>query len=124
MKPQNGFIKNRIRSFKFAFAGAWALLRKEPSVQVQAGIAVIVTIAGIYFDITRTEWMFQVLAMGLVLSAEGLNTAIEKIADFIHPEFHLKIGEIKDVSAGAVTFAAITAFIVGVFIYFPYFTNL
>ncbi|WP_031425520.1 diacylglycerol kinase family protein [Flavimarina sp. Hel_I_48] len=119
MNKEEGFIRNRLRSFKFAFAGAWALIRKEPSVQVQAGTGILVTLAGIYFEIDRIEWIFQILAMGLVLSAEGLNTAIEKISDFIHPEFHVKIGEIKDVSAGAVTFAALAALGVGIFIYAP-----
>ncbi|KKL97791.1 hypothetical protein LCGC14_1830850, partial [marine sediment metagenome] len=83
MIKEGGYVRNRLRSFKYAFVGAWSLLKKEPSVQVQTGIAIVVTAAGFYFEITRIEWMFQVLAMGLVLSAEGLNTAIEKIADFI-----------------------------------------
>lgn len=124
MIKKGGFVRNRLRSFKFAFRGAWSLIRREPSIQVQTGIAIIVTAAGFYFEITRTEWIFQVLAMGIVLTAEGLNTAIEKIADFIHPEFHIKIGVIKDVSAGAVTFAAIAAFIIGVLIYWPYIMEL
>ena len=55
----------------------------------------------------------------LVVAVEGLNTAIEKIADFIHPDYHKKIGVIKDVSAGAVTFAAVIAAIIGGIIYIP-----
>jgi diacylglycerol kinase (ATP) len=39
------------------------------------------------FDISKTDWLFQTLAIGLVLSVEGLNTAVEKMADFIHPIF-------------------------------------
>ena len=120
MDKNGGYVYNRLRSFKFAFAGAWALIRKEPSIQVQSGISIIMIGAGFYFEITRIEWMFQILSIGLVLSTEGLNTAIEKVADFIHPEFHVKIGAIKDVSAGAVTFAAIVSFIIGIFIYWPY----
>ena len=63
--------------------------------------------------------MFQILAIGLVLAVEGLNTAVEKIADFIHPEFHEKIGFIKDIAAGAVFFAAMTAIAIGSLIYIP-----
>jgi diacylglycerol kinase (ATP) len=48
-----------------------------------------------------------------------LNTAAEKIADFIHPEYHAKIGFIKDIAAGAVFFAAATAITVGCLIYLP-----
>ena len=53
------------------------------------------------------------------MSIEGLNTAVEKIADFIHPEFHSRIGFIKDIAAGAVFFAALTAIIIGLMIYVP-----
>ena len=49
-----------------------------------------------------------------MLGIEGLNTAVEKIADFIHPEFHERIGFIKDIAAGAVFFAAMTAIAVAV----------
>ena len=106
---------------KFAVQGALKLLTTEHSVMTQVGIGVILTICGFVFDISRTDWMFQIFAIGLVLSVEGLNTAIEKIADFIHPEFHEKIGFIKDIAAGAVFFAAMTAIAIGCFIYIPKF---
>jgi diacylglycerol kinase (ATP) len=89
---------------------------------VQSTLAVLVTIAGFYFNISHEEWLFQTLAIGLVLSIEGLNTAVEKVADFIHPEFHKKIGFIKDIAAGAVFFAAMTAIAIGLMIYLPKFT--
>lgn len=114
------FITGRIKGGGYAIKGAWLLLKHEASIQVQFVIAVIITIAGFYFDITATEWIFQMLAIGLVMTAEGLNTATEKIADFVHPDFHNKIGHIKDVAAGAVFFAAVTAALIGGIIYFPY----
>jgi diacylglycerol kinase (ATP) len=79
------------------------------------------TIAGFYFNISTTEWIFQIFAIGLVMSVEGLNTAVEKVADFIHPEYHEKIGFIKDIAAGAVFFSALTAVAVGLLIYLPKF---
>jgi diacylglycerol kinase (ATP) len=88
---------------------------------VQSSIALLMVIAGFYFEIDRVEWILQILAFGLVLSIEGMNTAVEKIADFIHPEFHDRIGFIKDIAAGAVFFAAIAAIIVGLLIYVPKF---
>lgn len=69
--------------------------------------------------ISNVEWMFQFFAIGLVISTEALNTAIEKIADYIHPEFDHKIGVIKDIGAGAVLFAAIFGLIILCFIYVP-----
>jgi diacylglycerol kinase (ATP) len=55
----------------------------------------------------------------MILGVEGINTAVEKTADYIHPEFDTKIGFIKDISAGAVMFVAIGATIVGCIIYVP-----
>ncbi len=46
------------------------------------------TIVGFVMQISATEWMFQLLAIALVLVAESLNTGIEKLADFVHPDFH------------------------------------
>ncbi|MDT0644167.1 diacylglycerol kinase family protein [Zunongwangia sp. F363] len=117
---RDSFLGKRIRGGGYAMKGAWLLLRHEPSVQVQFVIAVGVTIAGFYFDISKTEWMFQFTAIGLVMGCEGLNTAVEAMADFVHPDFHSKIGHIKDVAAGAVFFTAVIAVIIAGFIYLPY----
>lgn len=114
------FITGRIRGGGYALKGAWLLIRHEPSIQVQFALAIIMTIAGFYFDITATEWIMQLLAIGLVMCTEGLNTAVENIADFVHADYHVKIGRIKDVAAGAVFFAAIIAVIIGGIIYIPY----
>ncbi len=115
------YLGKRLKSFKYATIGAWMLLKNEASIQVQAVIAVVITIAGFYYNISSTEWLAQTLAIGLVMSIEGLNTAAEEIANFVHPNFHNKIGYIKDVAAGAVFFAAIAAIVVSCIIYFPKF---
>lgn len=117
---KNSFLGKRIRGGGYAIKGAWLLLKHEPSIQVQFVISILVCIAGWYFEITRTEWMFQFFAIGLVMASEGLNTAMEAMADFVHPDFHSKIGHIKDVAAGAVFIAALIAVIIACFIYFPY----
>ena len=63
--------------------------------------------------------MFQILAISLVLTTESLNTAIEKILDFVHPDYNEKVGYIKDISAGAVFFAFIFALFTALMIYLP-----
>jgi len=120
-QKDNTFFTGRFKSMGFALKGAIKLITTEHSVMVQFSIGVLLVVAGIYFDITMTEWLFQTLAIGLVLSIEGLNTAVEKIADFIHPNYHEKIGFIKDIAAGAVFFAAMTAIAIGLLIYIPKF---
>ncbi len=120
-QKDNTFFTGRFKSMGFALQGAIKLITTEHSVMVQFSIAILLIFFGFYLHISATEWMFQTLAIGLVLSVEGLNTAIEKIADFIHPEYHAKIGFIKDIAAGAVFFAAMTAIAIGLLIYVPKF---
>ncbi len=103
----------------FALRGALLLIRTEASIKVQVGITVLVTIAGFYYSLSATEWILQIFAIGLVMGIEGMNTAVEKIADYIQPEFDKKIGFIKDISAGAVMLVSIAASIIGVIIYLP-----
>src|SRR3970040_3058122 len=104
-QKDNTFFTGRLKSVTYAFKGAVKLITTEHSVMVQFSIGILISIAGFYYGISKTEWLFQTLAIGLVMSIEGLNTAIEKIADFIHPSYHEKIGFIKDISAGTVFFA-------------------
>ena len=113
------FIKGRCKGAVYAFRGMIILLKTEASIQVQTLLGLIMIFPGFYYNISKTEWMFQILAIGLILSIEALNTAVEEIADFIHPEFHNKIGLIKDIAAGAVFFSAIIATIIGGLIYLP-----
>ncbi|QCX38024.1 diacylglycerol kinase family protein [Aureibaculum algae] len=120
--PNDSFLKGRLRSLKFALRGAFLLITTEHSIMVQFSIAVLITIFGFVMQISATEWMFQLLAIGMVLVAESLNTGIEKLSDFIHPDYHKRIGFIKDISAGAATFAAIIAVIIGLIIYIPKFS--
>ena len=117
--PNDGFIRGRLRSMTFALKGMWLLITTEDSIKAQLFFGVIATCLGFYFDISMTEWMIQFIVIGMVLVAEALNTAIEKIADFIHPDFHEKIGFIKDIAAGAPAFAAFTSLIIAVIIYLP-----
>lgn len=117
--PKESFAKNRIKSVGFALRGAILLIRTEASIKIQVFLAIVMTALGFYFDISNTEWILQILAIAMVMGVEGANTAIEKICDFVHPEFDSKIGFIKDVSAGAVMLVSIGAAIVGLIIYLP-----
>lgn len=122
IKPTDNFIVRRIKSFKYAAKGGWILLTTEHSVIVQAIIGVIMTVVGFIIQLSTTEWMFQTIAIAIVLIAEAANTAIEYLCDFIHPDYHKKIGSIKDIAAGIPFFAAIFAVIIGLIIYVPKFT--
>ncbi len=121
---QDGFVKGRLKSLRFAFRGMLILVRSEHSIMVQLGIGVLVSVLGYFVGLSRTEWILQTICIGMVLSAEGLNTAVEKLCDFVHPGPDPRIGRIKDISAGGVGFAAVAAVVVGIIIYGPKVVNL
>ena len=121
---KDGFVKRRLKGVKYALKGIVILATTEDSIKAQFFIGLFVIALGFIFNISSTEWMIQLTVTGLVLVAEALNTAVEKVADFIHPEFHDKIGVIKDVAAGAAGFAAIISLIVGCIIYIPKITSI
>ncbi len=114
------FLVGRAKSLKYAVKGMFLLLRTEHSIISQFSVGLLFFGLGFYFNITSLEWIIQIFLVGFILATEGLNTAIEKICDFIHPDYHKKIGFIKDISAGAVSFAVSTALIIATIIYFPY----
>lgn len=119
--PKESFLVNRIKSVGYALKGALLLIKTEASIKIQVAIAVIMTAMGFYFNISATEWILQIFAISMVLGIEGLNTAVEKISDFIQPEYDDKIGFIKDISAGAVMLVSIGSSIIGLIIYLPKF---
>jgi len=121
MAKKESFIINRVKSVRYAFKGALYLIKTEAAIKVQLACAILITIAGFYFDISNTEWLIQIIFIGLVIGLEGVNTAIEYLSDFIHPDLHSSIGRIKDISAGAVFIAAVSAFVAALIIYIPKF---
>ena len=106
------FLKGRLKGLKYAFKGLYLLFKTEHSIMAQTIIFSLTILLGFILEISKQDWINQTITMGLVLSIEGMNTGIEKLADFVHEEDHPKIGFIKDVSAGAVAFAAFTFLIV------------
>ncbi len=119
MTKKESFLTKRIKGVGYAYKGAKLLLKNEASIKVQFAIALLTTVAGFFFHISSTEWMLQLLAIALVMGLEGMNSAIEELADFVHPDRHPKIGLVKDIAAGAVFFAAVFAISIGLIIYIP-----
>jgi diacylglycerol kinase len=120
MKESNKFsIRKRIKSFSFAFNGIIKLIKNEHNARIHLVAMICVVIFGILLKIEPAEWISIVIVVGLVLLSELFNTAIEKLADMVDPEWNTKIGHIKDYSAGAVLISAIIAFIAGGLIFIP-----
>jgi diacylglycerol kinase len=82
-------------------------------------LAVISLILGFWLKISYTEWLVLVVAIGFVLSLEMLNTMVETILDIIEPNKSPKVKQVKDIIAGAVLIACLTALILGFIIFLP-----
>lgn len=104
---------DRLRSFAYAWAGLRTLLRTQHNAWIHTAATLLVIAAGAYFRLGASEWLWLVLAITLVWTAEAFNTALELLADAVTQERHALIGQAKDVAAGAVLLAALGALIIG-----------
>ena len=116
--------RERLRSFRFAFAGIWTLLKSQHNAWIHALATLVVVVAGWYCHLAVTEWCLLTLAITMVWVAEGLNTAIEYLADMVSPQFHPLIEACKDVAAGAVLLAAIGSLVIGLLVFGPHLEQL
>jgi diacylglycerol kinase len=102
-----------------AFQGWLHFFRTEANGRIQAVIAAMVVVAGFFFGVSAQEWLWILLCIGLVTGLEMVNTAIETLANRLHPERHPDIKIVKDVAAGAVLWAAVISVIIGAVIFLP-----
>jgi diacylglycerol kinase (ATP) len=115
------FGKKFFQSFSNASRGMVYLFKSQNNARIELLIAVSVIIAGIIFRINHSEWLIILLCIALVLGLEGINTAIEILADKVHPDFDIEIGKVKDVAAGATLIVSLVAAIIGFIIFVPKF---
>jgi diacylglycerol kinase len=109
----------RATGFRAAFSGLWRLVRSERHFQIHLAAATCAIILAAFLDFSRVEWMILILTIGMVLVAEGLNSAIERAIDTTTPSFHPLAKAAKDIAAAAVLIAAIVSILVGLLLYGP-----
>jgi diacylglycerol kinase len=114
-------IIKRIQSFENAWNGLRVFIKTTHNSWVQISVAIVAVWLGFVFDISQTEWLFLVFSIGFVLVTEALNTAFEFDIDLTSPEYHEYAKYTKDVAAGAVLLASITASVIGLIIFLPKF---
>lgn len=112
-------IKKRIASFKYAFNGLAFILSSQHNFLIHLVAAVLVTVAGLIFNISNIEWIVLVLTFALVFSAEAINTSIEKLTDIVSPDHNQQAGKVKDIAAASVLITAIASVIIGLIIFLP-----
>lgn len=114
----------RIKSTTHAWRGIVILAKTTHNFWVQIFFAALAIYLGFAFSISETEWLFLILAIGIVIISETLNTAFEIDINLTSPGFHPYARDTKDVAAGAVLMAVILAIIVGGIIFLPKIFNL
>lgn len=110
---------SRIQSFKNAFSGWWYVLRTQRNAWIHLFATIAVIVTGLILQIGSLEWAVLVIAIGLVWTAEFVNTALEAVVDLASPELHPLARVGKDVGAAAVLISALLAVVVGVLILGP-----
>jgi diacylglycerol kinase len=108
-----------VRSFYYAFAGVWYLLRTQRNARIEAGIGVLACLVAAWVGISRAEWAVLVFTIALVLILEGLNTAVEMCVDLAMPDRHPLAKHAKDLAAGMVLIASVASVAVGLLILGP-----
>ncbi|GGD04548.1 diacylglycerol kinase family protein [Pontibacillus salipaludis] len=111
--------KKKLIGFSFAFQGLWEVLKTERNFRIHLSVSAIVVLAGLFFDLAAWEWVAVITIMAMVIILEMINSVIERIMDFLSPEQHPLVGEIKDISAGAVLVAALASVIIACIIFLP-----
>ena len=120
-------IKKFLHSFVYALNGISYALSTQRNMKVHAVALTLLSIFGCYFHLSRNEWLLSLLAAALVIAAELFNTAVENICDLLKDKLKLDFTDTthaRDLSAGAVLIAALSAFIIGLSIFIPKFTAL
>ena len=107
------------KSFGYAFQGIFNTIRTERNIKIHCAAAILVTIFGIWLQISKTEWMICFILFGLILALELVNTAVEATVDLFTEERKPLAKKAKDAAAGAVLIAAIFAAVIGILIFIP-----
>ncbi len=111
-------FKKLSQSFKNAFQGLKAVT-KEHSFYLMLLITLLILLLAFFLKISFSEWLVLTLLIGLVLSLEIFNTALEKLLDFLQPNHSEKVKIIKDLVAAAVLIISLVSVVIGLFIFLP-----
>lgn len=106
-------------SFQIAFKGIRAAMKEEQTFTIQVFIGALILILMYWLPLNNMERAILILVMILVWSLELINSQIERALDVLHPDFHPKVGHIKDMAAGAVLIVSLGSIFIGLLILLP-----
>lgn len=108
-----------LKSVSHAIDGFIFVLKKERNIKIQLLIGLLVLVCGIFFHISFLEWIVCLLLIAFILVLELINTAFEKLLDFVKKDYDENIKHIKDISASMVLVMTVFASIIGLMIFVP-----
>jgi len=113
------FSEARLKSFRYAWSGIVVFFAREQHAKIHLVSAIGCILLSIWFRIEKWEIIAILFSIAFVWISEMFNTVLEKTMDMISPEWHPQVKVIKDIAAGAVLVASITAALTGLVIFFP-----
>jgi len=94
---------------RHALAGLLICLRTERSLQTQVLVLAAVLLGLLVLRPSPLWWALTSIGSAAVLAAELFNSALERLADHLHPDLHPQIRIVKDCAAAAVLLVALGA---------------
>lgn len=113
-------FKRLKNSFKYSIDGLKYAYKYEQSMFIHFLVTIFVILMGLIFDISGFEWLLVFIVIGMVLSAELINTAIEAVVDMVTLEYNELAKIAKDCSSAATFVLSIIAFVMGLIVFIPH----
>lgn len=115
---------SQVKSFAVAFEGIWAAFKSELHMKIHLFFAIAALAACWFLQVETWGWCVVIICIGMVISAEVLNTALEALCNKVSEEYDPYIKVAKDAAAGAVLVLAITSVVVGLIVFIPPFMRI
>ena len=119
-----GYFQRKINSFRYTFTGLRIAWVEESNFRFQVVYGILTIFLAFILDLSQIEFLIVIALVGLVLTAELFNTALEELCDKFQPTHDPHIAKNKDLAAAAVFVSAVTAFVAGVIIFLPHLLKL
>ena len=118
--PQRFRLSARFKSVVYAWQGLWFMIQTQHNAWVHLLASAAVVGTGWYCGVSASDWRWLVASIAAVWAAEAVNTAIEYACDAVSPCYSEAVKHAKDIAAGSVLIAAITAALIGALTFWPY----
>ena len=118
-KSKHTGIKHYLYSTKYSIDGLLYSYKNEKSLWMHGLCSIVDICLGIIFKISLVQWSMILISLGVILSIELLNTAIEAVVDMVTLEYHPLAKIAKDCGSAATFIAVLIAIVLNCFIFIP-----